>query len=141
MRSVVPAPHRAMVDPKAPGTVQDKSAARAGGRANQDHRALLGAGMVDKVWLFNGAVRAAVTAVGNVAADVERHLKPAGNANADRAALREAFEGQKRVRKGRAHPGSRLPEPKMRPGSRLDERPHSPERRARGPYEDCRALR
>lgn len=48
-----------------------------------------------KVWLFNGAVRAAVTAVGNVAADVERHLKPAGNANADRAALREAFEGQK----------------------------------------------
>ena len=94
MRSVVPAPHRAMVDPKAPGTVQDKSAARAGGCANQHHRALLGAGMVDKVWLFNGAVRAAVTAVGNVAADVERHLKPAGNANADRAALREAFEGQ-----------------------------------------------
>jgi hypothetical protein len=95
LRSVVPAPHRAMVDPKAPGTVQDKSAARAGGCANQHHRALLGAGMVDKVWLFNGAVRAAVTAVGNVAADVERHLKPAGNANADRAALREAFEGQK----------------------------------------------
>ena len=40
-------------------------------------------------------VRAAVMAVGNVAADVEKHLKPAGNASADRAALREAFEGQK----------------------------------------------
>ena len=40
-------------------------------------------------------VRAAVMAVGNVAADVEKHLRPAGNASADRAALREAFEGQK----------------------------------------------
>ena len=39
-------------------------------------------------------VRAAVMAVGNVAADVEKHLKPAANANADRAALREAFGGQ-----------------------------------------------
>ena len=38
-------------------------------------------------------LRAAVTAVGNVAADVEKHLKPVGNADGDRAALREAFEG------------------------------------------------
>ena len=40
-------------------------------------------------------VIAAVTAVGNVAADVEKHLRLAGNASADRVALREAFEGQK----------------------------------------------
>ena len=38
-------------------------------------------------------LRAAVTAVGNVAADVEKHLKPVGNAEGDRAALRQAFEG------------------------------------------------
>ena len=38
-------------------------------------------------------LRAAVTAVGNVAADVEKHLKPVGNAEGDCAALREAFEG------------------------------------------------
>jgi hypothetical protein len=37
-------------------------------------------------------LRAAVTAVGNVAADVEKHLKPASAAGADSAALREAFD-------------------------------------------------
>jgi hypothetical protein len=37
-------------------------------------------------------LRAAVTAVGNVAADVERHLKPpVRDPGADSAALREAF--------------------------------------------------
>src|SRR5215213_5324524 len=37
-------------------------------------------------------LRAAVTAVGNVAADVEKHLRPVGNADGDRAALQAAFE-------------------------------------------------
>jgi hypothetical protein len=37
-------------------------------------------------------LRAAVTAVGNVAADVEKHLKPARAPGADSAALREAFD-------------------------------------------------
>jgi hypothetical protein len=37
-------------------------------------------------------LRAAVTAVGNVAADVEKHLKPARDPGADSAALREAFD-------------------------------------------------
>jgi hypothetical protein len=37
-------------------------------------------------------LRAAVTAVGNVAADVEGHLKPARDPAAASAALREAFD-------------------------------------------------
>jgi hypothetical protein len=36
-------------------------------------------------------LRAAVTAVGNVAADVEKHLRPAPNPGPDSDALREAF--------------------------------------------------
>ena len=36
-------------------------------------------------------LRAAVTAVGNVAADVARHLEPARDPDADRAALQAAF--------------------------------------------------
>ena len=37
-------------------------------------------------------LRAAVTAVGNVAADVEKHLNPARDPGVDSAALRDAFD-------------------------------------------------
>jgi|BarGraIncu00222A_1022003.scaffolds.fasta_scaffold196096_1 hypothetical protein len=42
-------------------------------------------------------LRAAVAAVGNVAADVERHLRPVRDKELDRAALREAFSDQPTV--------------------------------------------
>ena len=40
-------------------------------------------------------LRAAVTAVGNVAADVARHLEPARDPEPHRAALRDAFGANK----------------------------------------------
>jgi hypothetical protein len=48
--------------------------------------------MGQPVWLFYGSIARCRDGGWNVAADVEKHLRSPRSADADRAALREAFD-------------------------------------------------